>query len=326
MNTKIKNKIVFIISTFFILYFHSITFAQQKFLLNNKDMEEYELIRQMNTFWPIDTNSLTNDVIEQKWGISENNDYYISYCEFDNVEKAIKGTSFNANSSATPFIFGSPTGEILGDFSWVAIDGSAICFQKYNVGIKIFKPLNINSEDKNNILKISNKILIRIDENISLNIKLKEDKLLEKQISFKSFQKVTEKCDKLLTEEKITHYKTENSKWLITEDSLIIGFRKQWSKQHSIFSIDIAEFSDSFDAQRASEYRSKIAFSPICELDNNESVSAAINDWFTKWSYLELLNYISIVGRKGNLSIHFYYYDKSGIDPKIIYDIVNAIN
>ena len=130
----------------------------------------------------------------------------------------------------------------------------------------------------------------------------------------------------MLNKYQYIEYKTENSKWLLSKDSLVMGFRKQWSKNQSIISIDIAELSDSIDSQIASEFRSTIAFGPLCILDINESISTAIDDWFNKWNNLELVNYISIVGRKGNLSIHFYYFNNSGIDPKIASEIVKAIN
>jgi len=326
MKTNKKYKRVFFISISFILYFSTIINAQESFLLSGKNMEEYKLMSQGNTFWPISADSLNRNAIMQRWNISEKDEYYVNYCEFDSEEDAIKGTAYMANSCAMPFIFGSPTGEIIGDASWVSLDRSAICFQKGNIGIKIFKPVNLKPKDRSNILNISNKVLVKIRENISPNIITKEKELLKHQLSNTDYQKTIEESNILLTQDGYTEYKAENSKWIISEDSLVMGFRKQWSKDQSIFSIDMAKFSDSIDAQNATEYRGKISFSPVCILNDNKSVSEAINEWQKKWDKLDILKYISIVGRIDNTSIHFYYYNDAGIDTDKIYKIIKAIN
>ena len=325
MKTNIKLLRVLIVSVVFILQINTIITAQVKFILSDKNIEEYKLISQVNTFWPISTDSLKSNVTEQKWIKSESEEYYISYCEFESEEDATKSMAYTANSCAMPFIFGSPTGEIIGDASWVALDGSAVCFQIGNIGIKIFKPINFKLEDRNNILRISNKVLERIRDGILSEIKMKEEELLKYQLSITDYQKITNETDVILIREGYTEYKTENSKWLISENNQIRGYRKQWSKDQSIFSIDIAKFSDSTVAQNATEFRGKISYSPVCILNYDESASEAINKWLKTWKDQNTLRYISIVGRIDNKSIHFYYYDNDGIDADKIYEIMKAI-
>lgn len=324
MKTNIRNKIFFFISSFFILYFTLNINAQRKFLLSDINMEEHELIREKSTFWQISADSLTNNVIEQKWRIAENNEYYISYCEFENEAEAIKGTAYNANSNAMPFIFGSSTGEIIGNVSWVSLDGSATYFQKGKVGIKIFKPKSYNKVDENNILYLSNKVLARISENIPSDIKIKDEEA-SKFLPYEQFNKIIEGSEKLISKNGYTEYKVEKSTWSAAVDRLIIGYRKQWSKNQSIISIDIALLSDDNDVLRVSEFRSKIALSPLCILDNDESILAAINEWINKWSNLDKINYFSIIGIRGNLSMHFYYHDNYGVDSKIVYEILKSL-
>ena len=234
----------------------------------DSNMGEYKLISQVNTFWPISTDSLKSNVIEQWWTISKKDDLYINYCEFDCVENAIKGTAYAANSNATPFIFGSPTGGIIGNASWVSLDGSAVYFQKENIGIKIFKPLNALPKDQKLFLNISNNLLAKIRENIPSDIKTKENELQINQVSISDYQKTTGKIDVLLVQEGYTANKTENSIWLISEDSLAMGIRKQWSKDKSVVSIDIVKYANTVDLQKVVEYQGKILVSPVCILDD----------------------------------------------------------
>ncbi len=309
-----------------VLYFHSNICAQQKFLLKNEDMKEYKLIREINIFWAIGADSLSKNIIEQKWSMSQSDEYYIDYCEFDNEENAIKGIAYMANSSAMPFIFGSPTGEIIGSISWVSIDGSAVCFQKGTVGIKIFKPLNLKTEDRNSMLKIANKVLAKIKENVSPNVEIIERELLIRRLSDTDYQNVTGKSNLLLTQDGYTKYRTENTKWIINSDSIVMGYRTQWFKSQSIISIDVAEFSNDIDTQEALKYKSKVTVSPVCMLNDNQSISEAINEWLKKWSKLDTLKYMSIVGIIKNKSIHFYYYNNEGIDSKVAFEILESIN
>ncbi|MCF8358393.1 MAG: hypothetical protein K9H26_06515 [Prolixibacteraceae bacterium] len=315
----------FLIISFILLQFFSISYAQKDILLVDDNIEGFKLIREMKSFWQISADSLTDNVLEQKWSLYENDEYYISYCEFDNEEDAIKGVAYNANSSAMPFIFGSPTGEIVGNVSWRSLDGSAICFQKNNIGIKIFKPLNVKEKDKKVILSISNNILEKINANISSNIRLENDKLLN-YLSHEQLQKITENYNNLLTQDGYSEFKVEKSKWVIAEDSLLMGYRKEWSKKQSIFYIDIALLSNSNDALEASEFRSKITSSPLCILGNDESISVAINDWINEWNELDKLSLISIIGIKGNLSLHFYYYNNAELDFILLNEILKSIN
>ena len=222
-----------------------------------------------------------------------------------------------------PFIFGSSTGEIIGNVSWVSLDGSATYFQKGNVGVKIFKPKSYSKDDENNILSISNKVLARICENIPSDIKTKDES--SKFLQHEQFNKIIEGSEKLISKDGYAEYKLEKSTWIVARDTLIKGYRKQWSKNQSIISIDIALLSDYNYVLRASEFRSKILLSPLCILDNNESILAAVNEWINKWSILDKLNYISIIGIRDNLSIHFYYYNDAGIDPKIVYEILKSL-
>lgn len=131
---------------FFSFYYTSI--AQESILLGEYDMKSYELLRQSNSYWPMSADSLNSNVIRQRWSSSDG-EYYIIYCEFNNEADALNAVAYMANSCASPFIFGSPTGEIIGNASWVGLDRSAVCFSKGKFGIKVFKPGSVDNNSRN---------------------------------------------------------------------------------------------------------------------------------------------------------------------------------
>jgi hypothetical protein len=172
MNSDKKHISIIVLCCVFLVPINGLVHAQDWLILKSDNMIGDRLISQTNTIWPISDDSLKTNIIQQRWRIQEKEDFYIDYCEFDSEENAFTGTAYAANSNALPFISGSPTGEIIGDASWVAIDGSAVYFQKGNIGIKIFKPLNPNPEDQNNLMSISNKVLINIREHDPLYLEI----------------------------------------------------------------------------------------------------------------------------------------------------------
>lgn len=167
MIVNCKNKLLRypIVCIFFLLPSSGFIHAQDWLLLKDDNMKGYTLLSQTKTIWPISENSLKVNIIQQRWRLLEEEDFYIDYCEFDSEEQAVAGTAYAANSNAAPFISGSPSVETIGNTSWVSIDGSAIYFQKENIGIKIFKPVNLRKEDLNNIISISNEVLNKIIDN-----------------------------------------------------------------------------------------------------------------------------------------------------------------
>ena len=148
---------------------NSVIYAQNNIILREDVIDGYVLISQVEYDWPISSDSLTNSAIKQKWQDTEKGVFYILYCEFENEILAIKGTEYMANSCASPFIEGSPTDGIYGKNYWVALDGSAVCFQKGKYSIKVFKPINFQQEDMNRIDMFSNQIIKQIEDSSSID-------------------------------------------------------------------------------------------------------------------------------------------------------------
>jgi hypothetical protein len=103
-----------------------------------------------------------------------------------------------------------------------------------------------------------------------------------------------------------------------------MGIRKQWSAENSIFSIDVAEFSNDSDAQKAVEQNANVKRSPFFLLKDVESLDKAIGDWISYWSLNDTMKYISVVGRTGNYAIHFYCFAENNVDIGLFKRIILA--
>jgi len=312
-----------LLTVIFTLGLSSASYAQERFLLNAADMPGYQLISTETLPWRISADSLKLDVVQQRWS-NQKDECYIAYGEFDSEADAYKGTGYESQSFAGPFIFGSPTGEIIGNSSWVSLDQYVVFFQKGNIGIKIIRPVEFNTEDSFNILNLSNKLLTKINDNISIEIANKDKELLKSRISIEYYNLLTKASFDLLTSKGYNEFKVDNSKWILNKDSLVMGQRKQWSISNSISSIDVTRFSNEMDAQNATENKVGMTGNTYCLLDDTASVSAAINDYF------KFINrhskYVSIVGRIGNYAIQFYYFNENGVDINFFKRVVLAIN
>lgn len=299
-------------------------FSQEKYLLTTNEMPGYELVRQSTDYWAIKG-------IEQRWkkldaGSDPYPDVFIRYGEFNNESHAITSVAYTSGSFSGIFVFGSLTGEIIGNATWSAIDGPCIYFQKWNVGISIRKSIYLTPYNKNIILDLSNKILAKINANIPVEYVSKDIELQKHQIPIIDYNKITKASNDIFISKGFSEFKVENSKWILRNDSLVMGLRKQWSKGKSFFSIDVTKYSNAIDAQTALKKRSEITRSPLCLLTESESVNKAIELCSSLWAHTDTMKYISIIGQIGEYAIHFYYFNEKGVDVELFKRAVLAIN
>jgi hypothetical protein len=308
----------------FNLLFCVVIKAQEKYLLKEDEMTDYNLISVINTIWPISDDSLQTNVIEQRWKSSDNFSYYIDYCEFESELAAIKGTAYMANSYSLPARFGSSSG-ILGDASWESLDGSFICLQKWNVGIKIN---NMDDDPKSSIkyTNFLNKILTRINDSVSDEILALENILKTSQLPFEEYENYTRACSTLLNNVGYSENSPLSTKWLLHDDSLVMGYRKQWSKEQSIISIDIAKYNNIIDCQNAVKCRGKYNFNIIiCLNENIDSVYRAIDEWFTRWPNSDSSKFFFIAWSKENYSININYSNELGINKEFLKYMISVL-
>ncbi|MFO7656029.1 MAG: hypothetical protein R6W78_03105 [Bacteroidales bacterium] len=265
------------------------------------------------------------NAIQQVWCLSEKDEFYITYFKFDNELKAINGVAFVANSNAMPYTFGSPTGELIGNISWSSLDGSAVCFQKENFGIVIFKPVNFKPDDQMKILYLSNKIIGKIMKNTPCHLQAEDANIMKQYSTITGYQEIISKCNNYLLQAGYSEYNEENTYWLVEVDSMVPGFRKQWVKNETVLGIDMSVYSNSIDAKKAAKNRGIISNAPVCILDVHDSISAAFDLELNKKQILETRKNISLIGISNNKSFQFYCFNKEGIDIEkfrhIIYNI-----
>jgi len=150
----------------------STLFSQENFLLNETDLVGFELKRQYDNLWIVGNDNQTTEIISQDWlavGASDEQIFIIAYCEFNSENEAIRGIAYASNSYARPYIWGSFNAAILGDLSWIAIEGKAIFFVRGNIGINIFKHKFVTT-DKETLSGIAYKIINKIEANVKTRV------------------------------------------------------------------------------------------------------------------------------------------------------------
>lgn len=302
------SKICFTILLFFSLE-HII--AQGQYTLDNGSVEDFKLKNQETISLPIDNDIFLN-AIEQRWYSSDNQEFYVVYYNFESELEALRGITYVANSCALPFVYGSPKGEIIGNMSWVSLDQSAICFQKGNIGVKIFKPVNFMTQDADIINYLSGKILEKIEMNSLEQI---DEQISSTQLSYVDFHRIVLNLEDFFNQKGYSKNEVDYcTKWLRDKNNTVFGLREQWSNNsQSFFSIDISIFPDSVSALEAVENRSAAFLSFVFNMKDAKSLRKAINEWGNRWEVVKPMKYLSLVGRDENIVFQLYIFNNEGI-------------
>ena len=285
--------------------------AQEQYVLTNGSVEDFKLKNQETISLPIDNDIFLN-AIEQRWYSSDNQEFYVVYYSFESEVEALKGIAYVANSCALPFVYGSPEGEIIGNMSWVSLDQSAICFQKRNIGVKIFKPVNFRAQDADIINYLSDKILDKIEMNYLEQI---NEQNSSTQLSNTDFHRIVLNLNDFFNEKGYSKNEVDYcTKWLRDENNTVFGLREQWSNNsQSFFSIDVSIFPDSVSALEAAENRSVSFLRFIFDMKDAESLKRAFNEWVNRWEAVKPMKYLSLVGKDDNIVFQLYIFNNEGI-------------
>ena len=246
-------------------------------------MPGYQLVRQKSDSWTINDNYDKVNGIEQKWHIQKGDvhqNIHIYYCEFNSIAEAINGCAYSVTKrNAIPLIWGSMSGSIIGDYSWISINNGSIFFLRGNVGINIFKP-HFQQGDENIMLNITDKIISKIDKNLSSEILSSERHAKQEQIPMSYYRLMT---DPLLSSAEMSGFsphKIWDSKWMYKPNDFTAGIRKEWIKENgAIISIDISMFDSDIAALSAAENQGRITRSCVFTLDNLDSLQSILEKW-----------------------------------------------
>lgn len=301
----------------------------QRFLITEAEMPGYELKRQVPFEWIIADGNQMYPVIQQKWhiaGTEENNNIYIEYCEFATEPEAIYGTAYTVQSYETPSIRGTPTGSIIGDNSWAAINGRGIFFLRANIGIKISLWANFNDNDLPLLLSLSNKLANKIESNLSPEIIAFEATAKKKQIPEPRYQQITEPLVNSHLMNGFSLHSTWDSKWLISSDNIAMGIRKEWKDARgAIIGIDICQFAADSVAAKTSDIQGRISYSSVFRLENLDSLKAILAQWQNWWHTDFSKRFFSAVGMKGTVAVFVYQFEPSGVDGNFFYAIIEKL-
>lgn len=301
--------------------------CQEKFLLTEEEMPGYELKRQSISAFLIGDDDQTHDAIRQKWhriGYDDRQNVYIKYCEFDNEIEAIKGIAYASHSNAAMYIWGSFTGSIVGDGSWVSPGGGAVYFVRGNVGIKIFKPVDLKDEDRQMLISITDQLVTKIESNLSPNILFFENRARQKRINANSYQAMVGPVNHSELMNGYSLHSTWDSKWLSDANNLSMGIRKEWKDADgSVIGIDICRFENMLYASNISEIMNRKTYflNSKYELDD----PGALGEIIDNYQYYGFNGNISVVGFKNNVAVHVYQYHPTGIDTERFKDIVISL-
>lgn len=322
---SIKLKIIILLA---IVCSPFIILGQASYLLQEPELQGYRLKSQSTCSFIIGENDKLHPGIIQTWskiGMDNSEDIYIKYCEFNNINNTIQGIAYGAiNGYSKSYFWGSLTGFIIDDGSWINYNGSAMFFIRGNVGVHILKPINYNEKDKQQLIQISNIIKAKIEANLSSEILTFEQALKQKQIPMTNYQAIT---DPVIQSDLMNGYSiaaTWDSKWLTDTDQVVMGIRTEWKNDSgSIIGIDIAKFESVDFAGRAAELMNTNTYFFNHKLSLNNLVN--LENIFKEWQQYGNKNNISIVGIQENIALHIYQYDTTGINTNFISKLVTKL-
>ena len=297
-----------------------------KYMLTEDDLPDFVLIREYIDYWVGYKQGTWG--IEQHWRIpdGEKNDYIlIYYFESDNEQDAIFGTSYDAHIYSAPFYFGSLSNEISANISYVSDYNSLISAQKWNIGYKILAQPNLLDSTEFSLLSLSHKILTKINDFIPESYKGKDINLKQRQIPENEFNQLTENATTLLTDRDFTIIKTDDTKWIYLADSLIMGLRKQWANEKSLFTINVVKLDNEKDAEQIGKISDTInyGYSPFCWLNNLDSIDHAFESLYG-YLYYYPAKFISATGVIDNYAIYFHYQNKDSIDFEFFKSVLKS--
>ena len=176
------------------------------------------------------------------------------------------------------------------------------------------------------LVNLSKKILKKINDSIPKSYILKDEVLKQNQIQKLEYNLLTAKSSNLLSDNNYSEFKTDDTKWVYSEDSLIMGLRKQWAKEKSSFTMDIVRLANEADAEMVGQKRDTLsgAFSPFCQLANKDSMAQAFEKW--PWVLSHPTAFFSATGVIDNYAIFFHYQHEDSIDIDFFKSVLLAFS
>ncbi len=314
-NIKIIDLCFFVLIS--ILIFPELSSAQEKFVLGKNELEGFTLSGQGPTHFPIGPNFKVYPGIRQTWLINGKTDgetLIIQYAEFSTSPIAFAAIAYSAiKSSAGSWGWGTSSGSIIGDGTWVTGDESGLFILRGNVGVRAFIPVNYQPTDKHKLLNVTNILLNKIESNLSPEIFAFEDSLKQNQIPTNKYETITESVVNSELMNGFTPHSTWDSKWLVDSTNMAMGIRKEWREGgNTVIGFDICRFESVSAAEQAAEFLGEYSIysGNKINLETRDSLSKIMADWIKT----RMGKNMSILGVMDNIAINIYQYDSTGVD------------
>jgi hypothetical protein len=309
------------------------------FMLNESDMPGYtpRLFGEdayYRNHWSLSDTQIIRTVV-QSWRHVDEKENHIWYelCIYDSEIQAHNGIFRHLTFGLSAgFIWGSPSGSIVGDKSWTSVSRRTIAFVRGNVGVKIGVVSSDDQFIQKTIDTISQKFLTKIERNLSPEIAAKIEELKKNQISESKYNTLL--ADVIGTDLKeFSLLRQIDSKWsggieefdlarkvfdpkdpyralgrslrgiesMPAADRLELGRRSEWqNEQGMVIGIDICEFTSEEIAENAA--RRRVYESDAYFADNPLDPQIPTIRWW--------MISASIVYVKNKTAVHIYQFNK----------------
>jgi len=299
--------------------------VDDKFLLTESDMPDYQLKNQYSFVWEIAAQKYL-EIIRQTWIAKPGDDtrmIVIEYCAFQNGAEAISGTAFAAGTFAIASIWGSIYHTIIADASWSAATGEGMYFVRGNIGINVFIPPLISEERKEMARTFAMAAFAKIEVHLSSEIRGQEARLKPQQLPPAQYDRITEIAVQSALMQPYSPLTVWDSKWRCRADSLTMGIRREWKNDSgAVIGIDICRFDTEELAAAGAKLQAAISYSHVFELDDLDSLKNILGQWQEKWKNAFESKNFSVVGVKQMYAIHFYQYDPAGIATDTVFALL----
>lgn len=238
---------------------------------------------------------------------------------FSTPAEAVIGTGGLARGGAEIPSYGSFSGSIIGDHSWVYTSFNPdIYFVKDNVCVLLIF-LKGSKSDRPKVESIARLMANKISHVSSVEVKSKIEQARKTQIPDQDFHRIIDNIQ-LSGYLKIMQ---SDSIWALDTNTLVLGRREEFrDTTANTIIIDIAKFSSNELAKQAGKDRSRFAISATWIEDISKPLPAIFP---LRLRYSN--NSDGNVFAKGNYAIHINFHSETGsIDPTLISQLIPAIS
>jgi hypothetical protein len=292
------------------------------FLLLKDDLPEYNLALQSDILMQVGED-IYKDVVNQIWHNDiSTHEINISYAVFNNISQALFGMGYCSGTFVGRFFWGAFPSSICGDASWISNSPNSatksLLYIRGNIGIHVR-----TSKDFPLIDSVANKILEKIERNLSPDIRAAENRAKMKQITTEKYRLM---MDTIVSGDAMKNYTLlpqYDSKWVVDDSTIVMGRRTEWKNESgTTIGVDVCEFETAEMASQAANIMVKETYGYIFEMTDSAAVDSLI--------LMKKENGIShkvlpLVSSNNKYAVLFYMIDPVELDTSLYSSVVKSV-